>query len=89
MPSFHPQTHIIVVPNYSPSTCCLLGGGGEQERHAQAGVTLKIATGHHYCLQTFVQRDGSVSKESEMCALQLAALEVPQGLTKTRAGKEG
>lgn len=49
-------SNIFAVPNYSPAICCLLGWGGwvgvEQQRPAQAGVTLKIATGHLYWLQT-------------------------------------
>lgn len=35
------------------------------QRPAQAGLTLKIATGHLYWLQTFVGRDGGVSKEPD------------------------
>lgn len=47
-----------MVTNYSLAILFVWGGGG-----CNAGATLKPATGHFYWLQTFVRRDGSVSKE--------------------------
>lgn len=67
-----------MVPNYS--LAILFGWGG-----CNTGATLKTATGHFYWLQTFVRRDGSVSKEPDGHSdWRLAALEVMLGcLTKT------
>lgn len=74
-------------------SCCLfVDGGGGQQRPAQAGVTLKTATGNLSWLQTFVRRDGSVSKEPDGHRYVCFAVSCTRGnsgwSTKTRGGGE-